>query len=472
MHQVLLAMRCAACETNKPPDQFSNSQKKRPAASRKCSACAAATGRLGPGPAPTHAVDAGSDEPKAPQPSAAATAAALPTAVEAALKALERALPAAPKVCAWSGCGGVLSADLAGQSRCGRCKQAFYCGRTCQKRHWGRGGHKEVCVEPPCCTICLDGGDDPVPIQRGCACRGDAGLAHVACLAEVAARKATGVHEGWFACPTCGQQYTGAMFLGLQRALVHRLRTRPRHDYDRLVAEGNLGNALRTAGELAEAADVLARVLAVLKRAHGEDDVNTLNTASNLGITYQQHGRLAEAEELQVWVLDANARLRGKEHPRTLNATTNLANTYSKQGKLAEAEELQVAVLEARKRRQGEEHTATLNAAGNLARTYSQQGKHAEAEELEVSTLAVSRQVLGAEHPDTLLRANNLAATCMNLGRLAEAEVLLVETLAASRRVRGAPHPETLRAAGNLARTYGKQGRGADAKDLRALYGL
>ena len=146
----------------------------------------------------------------------------------------------------------MLSADLAEQSKfkCSRCKQAFYCDRTCQKRHWGRGGHKEACVEPPCCTICLDGGDEPVPIQRGCACRGDAGLAHVACLAEVAARKKGGVHEGWVECPTCGQRYTGAMFLGLQRALVHRMRTRPRHDYDRLAAEANLGSALRQAGKL------------------------------------------------------------------------------------------------------------------------------------------------------------------------------------------------------------------------------
>jgi hypothetical protein len=32
------------------------------------------------------------------------------------------------------------------------------------------------------CIICLD--NDPPPIQSGCACRGDAGLAHVECRAE------------------------------------------------------------------------------------------------------------------------------------------------------------------------------------------------------------------------------------------------------------------------------------------------
>ena len=370
-----------------------------------------------------------------------------------------------------------LSADPAEQSkfRCGRCKQAFYCGRTCQKRHWGRGGHKEECVEPPCCTICLDGGDDPVPIQRGCACRGDAGLAHVACLAEVAARKVDGLHEGWDECPTCGQDYTGAMHLGLQRANVHRLRTRPRYDWERLGAESNLGNALRSADKLDEAADVLSRVLAVMKRVNGEaDDRNTLITAMNLGIVYLELDRVAEAEELQFWVLEANRRLHGKEHPDTLCAASNLAITYRQQGKLTEAERLDARVLDAYTRLLGKEDPETLRAADNLAATYSLQGKHVEAEELRAEAVAVSRRVLGAEHPDTLRTAANLAVTYTDLGRLANAEELRVEVLPVMRRVFGAGYPDTLRVAHSLARTYHEQGRDADAdaEELRALYCL
>ena len=39
-------------------------------------------------------------------------------------------------------------------------------GRTCQKKHWRLGGHRQLCAEPPCCIICLEGGDDPLPMQR------------------------------------------------------------------------------------------------------------------------------------------------------------------------------------------------------------------------------------------------------------------------------------------------------------------
>ena len=100
----------------------------------------------------------------------------------------------AARLCAWARCGKELPGDPALRKRCARCKQALYCDRTCQKKHWQEGGHRKACVELPSCTLCLDGGDEPLPIQGSYGCRGDAGLAHVACRAEVAIRKARGFH--------------------------------------------------------------------------------------------------------------------------------------------------------------------------------------------------------------------------------------------------------------------------------------
>jgi hypothetical protein len=57
------------------------------------------------------------------------------------------------------------------------------------------------------CIICLE--SDPPPIQSGCACRGDAGLAHVECRAEEAAHRvaSSDTTEGWCLCGTCGQRF-------------------------------------------------------------------------------------------------------------------------------------------------------------------------------------------------------------------------------------------------------------------------
>ena len=41
--------------------------------------------------------------------------------------------------------------------------------RDCQKNHW-KNGHKRECEEPEVCNICLDGGEEPLPIPRGCTC--------------------------------------------------------------------------------------------------------------------------------------------------------------------------------------------------------------------------------------------------------------------------------------------------------------
>ena len=433
-------MRCKVCGADKPPGSFANGQKKKPAGARKCSACAAAPANVavdgakgGPDVAVGGAAGAGraagSDaEPRASPPGAPAPAATTQPG-SSSTSAARAADPtagagASRKFCAWAGCGQQLPADPAEYSKCGRCKQAFYCDRSCQKQHWGRGGHKEACVEPPCCTICLEGGDDPVPIQCGCACRGDAGLAHVACRSEVAARKQAGWHVGWQSCPTCGQDYSGAMRLGLAREVVSRLGTRRRGDPHRLGAANNLGSALRRAGELPEAAAVLAGVLPTVKRVWGKDHPGTIAVAVNLAATYFEQGKFAEAEELQGWVREASTRVNGKEHPTTLTATAHLAGTYRKQGRLAKAAALQTKVLEARKRVLGAEHRDTLAATANLAGTHDDQGNFAEAVLLLEDVLATSRRVLGAGHPDTRLAAKNLAITYTKMGKDAEAAEL------------------------------------------------
>jgi hypothetical protein len=133
-----------------------------------------------------------------------------------------------------------------GTKRCNGCNAVFYCSVECQRIHWKKNGHKVACKKTQArvaaamasaaggaptqrgrgaakgasvCIICLDAGDPP-PIQSGCACRGDAGLAHVGCLAEAAAHKSrSGARSregsrdvlGWQVCVTCGQIFTGQM---------------------------------------------------------------------------------------------------------------------------------------------------------------------------------------------------------------------------------------------------------------------
>ena len=204
------------------------------------------------------------------------------------------------------------------------------------------------------------------------------GLAHVACVAKMNTHTAQGLghHAGWYACPTCGQNYTGAMRLALARAPAHQVRGRRRDDDHRLCAEGNLGTALQEVGEHAEAEKVQKRVLAARTRVSDKNHPATLTAANDLANTHGDQGKLTEAAELQVWVLAASERVQGKDHQATFGAAHNLADTCHNQGRLAEAAEQQVRVLAASERVRGKDHPNTLDATGNLATGTGQEPQH------------------------------------------------------------------------------------------------
>jgi hypothetical protein len=371
--------------------------------------------------------------------------------------------------CANGGC------NKQGLHRCGRCKGVMYCSAACQKVHWKQGGHKQECKKPAAearpagvatvaasaavsgggsregsCIICLDG--DPRPIQSGCACRGDAGLAHVECRAEDAAHrmKNRGQFEGWWECGTCGQCFTGVMRLGLAcawRSTAHRL---PEEDKQRLRAAGNLANAFAQQGNYAEAETLYRQGLAVRRRVLGPEHPGTLTTAGNLANALNNQGKHAEAEAIQREVLVVQRRVLGPEHPDTLRTAGNLANALNSQDKHAEAESMYRDVLVVKRRVLGPEHPDTLVIAGSLANALNSQGKHAEAEKMFHEALVVQRRVLGPDHPHTLWTAGNLANALRKQGKCTQAETMYREVLMVQRRVLGPEHPHTLMTAGSL----------------------
>ena len=102
------------------------------------------------------------------------------------------------------------------------------------------------------CFICLE--TRPPPIQMGCACRGDAGLAHIGCLIQAAAsRAAHGSNAGWWECRTCKQGFTGAIRSGLADEWWMRMRDKPAENEDRLAAAGSLASSLNRQGKYTEA---------------------------------------------------------------------------------------------------------------------------------------------------------------------------------------------------------------------------
>jgi hypothetical protein len=270
--------------------------------------------------------------------------------------------------------------------------QVSYCSTECQKTHWKEGGHKKQCnalmtaevskrtsgaaavaragaSDDHVCIICLD--SEPLPIQSGCACRGDAGLAHVACriLAAEAKEKSRDV-SGWQECPTCGQVFTGQMALGLAVELFRRVRGQldvlPRWVY----AAGVWSRALLNEDRPAEAEAVLREILSVFDRKKVSTVAHAPGLRSLLGRALSNQGKCAEAQHVFERYLTDVQREHGPDSVEALEAASCLGDCLRLQEKYAEAIPILRDTLERSKRVNGPEHSTTMDNAAGLAGVY------------------------------------------------------------------------------------------------------
>ncbi len=181
-------------------------------------------------------------------------------------------------------------------------------------------------AEAACCIICLD--SDPPPIQSGCACRSDTGLAHLDCLIEkVVSQQAHRGTKVWWECQTCGQRFTGAMRTGLGEAWWSRMCDQAEESAERLCAAHNLATCRLFDGEYAVAERIEREVLGVQRRVLGEEHPDTLESAGNLALSLSHQGKYGDAERIEREVLGARRRVQGEEHPGTLTSANNLAQS-------------------------------------------------------------------------------------------------------------------------------------------------
>ena len=487
-------MRCAACGADKVAAEFSKNQRKRAVPDRKCTGCTAnastAAGNALP-PPPSLSATADGGAPGADS----ANAQPAPLAGDGNTTASPDPTPPAPPaptVCSWAACGMPLVGE-AHNHRCGRCRREHYCSRACQKKHWKEGGHKHVCEEPPCCNICLEGGDEPPPIQRGCGCRGDAGLAHLACVAKMCSIHKRSEHQdaeawasSWGTCTICRQQYHGEMLVGLARELLRLTPRRRRYDPEYAQASETLGDALRTSGMYAEAEVVLREAVTVVDEIvakineanHGED--GNFRAAWRLRSIFScvlaRVDKCAEAEALFDKTIAAQTRTLGENDPDTITSRSGLAVMLSNTGRHSEAEHLFRKVLAFHTKRGANRGVDIPIAAMHTATTYGgvlvNLGRLAEAEELLLETLAVQQRVLGHGHRLTRVTRDNLGKVDMLLeSRRAEKEAQLravqldsaLEVLAKVKLEFGADHPNTIRVQNNVAGAFGHQGNFVEA---------
>lgn len=111
------------------------------------------------------------------------------------------------------------------------------------------------------CYVCL--GADATVVPLGCACRGAAGSAHVACMIEAAVHAFAENNLSWSVCSLCKQWYTGEMQLELAEERMCRVKHLPEIDMEWQLAQLALGRALEHNGQYDRAIVVCRKMLSL-----------------------------------------------------------------------------------------------------------------------------------------------------------------------------------------------------------------
>jgi tetratricopeptide (TPR) repeat protein len=265
-------------------------------------------------------------------------------------------------------------------------------------------------AQSPICWVCQFADCEEHPeeplLSTGCACcrpGSSGGQAHVSCLISAAAHQS----KLWLQCPTCKQDFTGAVRMELARAHWELCRQRPEADFERLVALSNRAASLVESGDDAAARPLYEELVAVQRRTQGNDHPHTLEDIGRLAGVLSETGENAEAQSL---LEEAVAGLRltmGDEAEVTLDTVETLAAVHGRLGAWAKARLLfeEVAVGY---RRTAPVAPRTFTTIGNLGNALMQAGDITAALALREEAAASALRELGPDHPTTQQTTNTL----------------------------------------------------------------
>jgi tetratricopeptide (TPR) repeat protein/predicted Ser/Thr protein kinase len=228
------------------------------------------------------------------------------------------------------------------------------------------------------------------------------------------------------------------------------------NDADTLSAEAELASIMSRAGRSKEAAPILERVLAAQRNLHGPVDKRPLATLTTLSQCYRFLDRAKEAADLCEEVLPAAEAKHGSEDRSVIMLTGNLASAYHDLGNLADAERLYRDVIPRWEKAAGPEYSETIIANNNLGTLLILQNRHAEAETLFRAQLDVLTRRLGPDAVDVLGVKSNLSKLLQDMNKMDEAESMMLEALEGRITVIGEDHPHTMVTMNNVGTLYAK----------------
>jgi len=171
-------------------------------------------------------------------------------------------------------------------------------------------------------------------------------------------------------------------------------------DIDRLYVQSltGLGNALRTLGQYAEAAPLLADAAAIAETALGDTDEDLVAALNASGMLCKYDGRFDEGAAFYARAIRIAEDVNGPDHVSLASLWHNVGGLEHARGEYAKGEPAARRSVELRERALGPDHPTVAADVAALAALIDGQGRHDEAGEMYRRVLDIFERTYGPDH--------------------------------------------------------------------------
>lgn len=230
------------------------------------------------------------------------------------------------------------------------------------------------------------------------------------------------------------------------------MRKQLRPDDDHIAsALGSLANVRYQQANNPEAERLFREALRLSRARHGAGSSEVADRLQQLGSFLVYTGQAEKGRSLLEESLSIYQHVYGQLHPKVVDALVSMSDAYLSLRKFPEAEMRLRTALPMAKTLFGESHPTIANVQSRLGAVLSNQGKVAEAEPLNRSALAMRIKLLGSAHPDVQLARVSLARVLQAEGNYDEADTLFTLALHGRRDLLGPASPAVASSLSDLA---------------------
>jgi CHAT domain-containing protein/Tfp pilus assembly protein PilF len=223
---------------------------------------------------------------------------------------------------------------------------------------------------------------------------------------------------------------------------------------------------LSAEGKYQESIPVAEKLVALTKRAEGEDSASTAAELSNLANAYDNLGQFDKVEPLLKEALAIYQKILGPEHPDTAMSLYHLGKMYEDMGDYGKVEPLYKESLAIYQKAFGRDNQNTAAAFFRLAGFYLNIGNFANAQQTCKEALEIYEKVLGRENLSTVTVIAEMGVTYAALRDFAKAGALYKEALDGYQRILGRKNEKIAITLNNLAVIYSQTGEYTKAEPL------